>query len=77
MNSPKTRVYETVLHLTGLYPDWWEGRRFDNPVRALAAGDTSQTTRDIIQKKMNIDYKLWARPTIPWKLECEATKPRD
>ena len=31
---------------------------------------------DFVQKKMNIDYKMWARPTIPWKLECEVAKPR-
>lgn len=41
--------YETTLHLTGRYPEWWEGKRFDHPVRAWAAGDTSETTRDIIQ----------------------------
>lgn len=41
--------YETALHLTGLYPDWWEGRRFDHPIEAWAAGDTSETTRDIVQ----------------------------
>lgn len=44
--------YETTLHLTGLYPDWWEGRRFNYPIRAWAAGDTSQTVRDIIQAKL-------------------------
>lgn len=41
--------YETVLHLTGLYPEWWSGRRFHAPIEAWAAGDTSETTRDIIQ----------------------------
>lgn len=41
--------YETALHLTGLYPDWWQGRRFTHPVDWWAAGDTSETTRDIIQ----------------------------
>lgn len=41
--------YETTLHLTGLYPDWWPGRRFKRPIDAWAAGDTSETTRDIIQ----------------------------
>lgn len=41
--------YETTLHLTGLYPEWWEGRRFEHPVDVWAAGDTSETTRDIIQ----------------------------
>ena len=44
--------YETVLHLTGLYPDWWEGRRFDRPVRALIAGETAKTVRDIVQRKL-------------------------
>lgn len=41
--------YETTLHLTGEYPDWWTGRRFDHPIEAWAAGDTGETTRDIIQ----------------------------
>lgn len=42
--------YEATCHLTGLYPDWWEGRRFRIPVRGWAAGKTNETTRDIIQK---------------------------
>lgn len=41
--------YEVAAHLTGIYPDWWEGRRFDHPVSCWAAGDTYETTRDIIQ----------------------------
>jgi phage terminase large subunit-like protein len=41
--------YEVTCHLTGLYPDWWDGRRFDGPIAAWAAGDTAQTTRDVIQ----------------------------
>lgn len=41
--------YEATLHLTGLYPDWWAGRRFDHPVEWWAASDTSETTRDILQ----------------------------
>jgi phage terminase large subunit-like protein len=43
---------ETTYHLTGKYPNWWDGRRFDRPVRALASGDTHETTRDILQLKM-------------------------
>ena len=42
--------YELTLHLTGNYPPWWEGRRFNKPIRAWAAGDTSQTVRDIGQE---------------------------
>lgn len=41
--------YELAAHLTGLYPEWWKGRRFKFPVSAWAAGDTYQTTRDVIQ----------------------------
>ena len=41
--------YETACHLTGLYPPWWPGRRWDRPVRAWAAGDTGETVREIIQ----------------------------
>lgn len=44
--------YETTLHLTGLYPEWWKGRRFNKPIDAWAAGDTSKTVRDIIQFKL-------------------------
>ena len=31
--------YETAYHLTGLYPDWWEGKRFDKPITAMVAGE--------------------------------------
>lgn len=44
--------YELVCHLTGEYPEWWAGRRFDRPVDAWAAGDTGKTTRDILQRKL-------------------------
>ena len=44
--------YEVTLHLTGLYPGWWEGKRFAQPVRALVAGDTATTVRDIVQRKL-------------------------
>src|SRR6516225_11240412 len=40
-------AYETVLHLTGRYPPFWKGRRFNRAIQAWAAGDTAKTTRDI------------------------------
>jgi phage terminase large subunit-like protein len=43
---------EMAFHLTGLYPDWWQGKRFDRPVRAWAAGVTNDTVRDVIQEKL-------------------------
>lgn len=44
--------FEIACHLTGNYPDWWEGRRFNKPVVCWCAGDTGKTTRDIIQLKL-------------------------
>jgi phage terminase large subunit-like protein len=44
--------YEVTLHLTGMYPEWWTGKRFNRPIEAWAAGDTSKTVRDIIQRKL-------------------------
>jgi len=38
-----------TLHLTGLYPDWWEGKTFSEPVMAWTAGDTAKNVRDIMQ----------------------------
>ena len=45
-------AYETTLHLTGRYPDWWRGRRFSQPVQWWAAGKTNETTRDIVQSAL-------------------------
>jgi phage terminase large subunit-like protein len=45
-------AYEVTTHLTGKYPAWWEGRRFDRPIKCWAAGDTSKTVREIIQDKL-------------------------
>jgi phage terminase large subunit-like protein len=45
-------AYEVTLHLTGQYPDWWEGRRWDRPINCLCGGDTGTTTRDILVAKL-------------------------
>lgn len=47
-----TGCTEDTYHLTGLYPEWWEGKRFDEPIRAWVAGKTNETTRDIIQLEL-------------------------
>ena len=43
-------AYEMALHLTGLYPHWWEGRRWEHPILAWACGTKSIKTRDVNQK---------------------------
>lgn len=68
---------ELTYHLTGQYPDWWEGRRFKHAVRALASGDTHDTTRDIIQDKMlggTTDESLYGTGLIPGDLIVSWTK---
>ncbi len=41
---------ELAYHLTGNYPSWWKGRRFLNPIRAWAMGETAESTRDTCQR---------------------------
>lgn len=60
--------YEVYLHATGLYPDWWKGKRFTSPTSIWCAGKTNETTRNIIQNlligpKMDVGTGL-----IPKKL---------
>jgi len=70
--------YEVSCHLTGLYPAWWEGRRFDRPTNWWAAGDTVLTTRDIIQVTLmgpieGIDTRRW-NGMIPAHLVADVTR---
>ena len=59
---------EIAIHLTGNYPEWWQGRRFDGPVVVWAGGVTGESTRD------NPQRILFGRPgqlghgTIPGRL---------
>lgn len=41
---------EWAMHLTGRYPDWWRGKRFEMAGRYWAAGETRVSTRDTVQK---------------------------
>jgi phage terminase large subunit-like protein len=59
-----TAAYEVRCHLTGRYPHWWKGRRWDRPTDWRAAGDTMLTTRDILQKALlgpheGVPVKAW------------------
>ena len=50
---------EMSYHLTGIYPDWWEGRRYYQPITAWAGGVSNETTRDIVQ------FELLGSPDDP------------
>lgn len=43
---------EFAYHVTGRYPEWWEGRRFASPIKAWALGVTGEQIRDVIQKEL-------------------------
>ena len=42
--------FEAAIHATGLYPDWWTGKRFAKPTVGWAAGVTGETVRDSVQR---------------------------
>jgi len=43
-------AYEMAMHLTGLYPDWWEGHRFTKEIAAWAGSVSTLATRDTVQR---------------------------
>ncbi len=67
-----------AYHLTGLYPDWWEGHRWeDGPIKSWAAGVSSESTRDILQAELcgpPEDSALMGSGTIPKHCIGERTR---
>jgi len=45
-------AYESTCHLTGVYPAWWKGKRFDEPTDGWAAGTTNEKTKEVVQEKL-------------------------
>ena len=42
-------VIESAMHITGRYPDWWEGKRFNRPIKAWAASVTTALTEEVLE----------------------------
>lgn len=42
--------FETAMHLTGRYPDDWQGKTYAKQVAGWAAGVTGEVTRDSVQR---------------------------
>jgi phage terminase large subunit-like protein len=47
-----TAAVAVAMHLTGIYPPWYRGRKFDQPTTVWAAGITNESTRDVIQQQL-------------------------
>lgn len=59
---------ETAIHLTGRYPEWWRGTRFNYPVDVMVGSNTNETCRDIVQRELfgnPLDEKELGTGTIP------------
>ena len=59
---------EAAMHLTGRYPDWWRGRVFADPVRALAGSESAELTRDGVQRLLigpPRDESSWGTGMVP------------
>jgi len=56
---------EVAFHLTGYYPDWWEGRRFERAGRWGIGSKTAELTRDGAQKTLLGPFGQFGTGTIP------------
>lgn len=52
VGKTETGAFEAACHLTGQYPEWWPGRRFEAPVEMWVCGETSVAVRDVCQAKL-------------------------
>ena len=43
---------EDAIHLTGVYPDWWTGHKFNHPIVAWVASENYEITRNVLQKML-------------------------
>lgn len=48
----ETASFFVGASLTGIYPSWFKGRRWDRPIRAWACGESTTAVRDVNQRKL-------------------------
>ena len=41
-----------ACHATGIYPDWWKGRKYSRPVKIMVAGVDSSHNKNVLQDKL-------------------------
>ena len=59
---------EAAMHLTGRYPDWWGGHRFDRAITMLAGSESYELTRDGVQRLLvgpPMNEEDWGTGYIP------------
>jgi phage terminase large subunit-like protein len=50
----KTRcgAAEVAIHATGMYPPWWQGKRFSHAIDIAVGANTNENSRDITQREL-------------------------
>jgi phage terminase large subunit-like protein len=43
---------EVAWHVSGTYPPWWTGKRFNKPIRCWVVGESVTLVRDTLQKQL-------------------------
>ena len=71
--------YEVAIHLTGRYPDWWQGAVFPKPPKFWVSGVTSESTRDNPQRILVGPPQIksaWGTGSIPGDCIIDSTPAR-
>lgn len=68
-----TGMYELVCHLTGIYPDWWEGVRFNHPIDAWVCSESSSLYRETMQETLFGSFADQGTGMIPKHLLIDTT----
>lgn len=56
---------ETACHLTGLYPEWWQGKKFERATRGWAGSKNADVARDGAQRILLGPTNALGTGTIP------------
>ena len=51
LGKTEAGAFQAAFHATGLYPEWYEGKRFDRPTIGVILAGTGKQLRDGAQKK--------------------------
>ena len=68
---------EAAMHLSGQYPDWWPGRRWDRPITMMAGSESYELTRDGVQRLLvgpPLSEEDWGTGYIPKAAILETTR---
>jgi phage terminase large subunit-like protein len=65
---------ELYYHLSGKYPEWWVGRRFNRPIKAWVVGFNAKQMKDSVQELLLGKYGDFGSGLIP-RDELVRTRP--